>query len=434
MDIAIRAINMLICLVILKKHKITVCTPEEETVVLSYLVDHGKHIEENLEYSQGMRGNHYFANIIGILACALLLDNYPDRKETISHYISELNKEVDFQFNSDGINFEASIPYHFFVLEMLDFAVLLSNNLKELTSSKISIPRETFETIDKVRNKFKKIREVSRSIIPNISHIPQLGDNDSGYLYNLYPTFDIKEIKLQSLLRMKISIAKAGFYHFEESGLYINKNQRYHFIMRCGKIGQNGKGGHDHNDHTSFEFFADNKPFIVDPGTFNYTAYHKDRNHYRSSYMHNTFLPINEEQNLFDSGSKDDLFWLSKVRTNSALKDVSINEVTAIHTAFHSVCMRKIHFDLNTISISDTIEKSGDKTLRLFLHPDVKIKKEKCCFVLNNGDTFIKVKCINDGEIKEYKYSPEYLQKEKAAYLEFTTHEKNIEWIIEIAE
>ncbi len=423
MDIAIRAINILLALNILKQHQLKIFNSKEETLILSYLVDHGLHIEKNLEFSQGMRGNHYYANIVGILSCAIMIENYPSRIETIKKYSEELVKETEYQFYKDGFNFEASIPYHFFMLEMLEFAL---NLLKQSTIQS--------DSLIKLQECYYKIHTASQKLIVSGKFIPQIGDNDSGYLYNLLPTFDLFEIKEEILNRMMLTNETKGYYLFEESGLYVNHSKNYSFILKCGKIGQNGKGGHDHNDHTSFELFVHGKPFIVDPGTYNYTAYHEERNKYRSSYMHNTFLPINEEQNLFEQGSKDDLFWLSEIRTNASLSNADEKHVAAIHKAFHSVAMRKVYFEERSINVSDTIEKSGDKTLRLFLHPKVEIESKDCCFILKSGDTKIQVKCINKGVIKEYSYSPEYLQKENSLYLEFATHEKNIEWIIEILD
>ncbi len=423
MDIAIRAINILLTLNILKQHQLNIFNSTEETLILSYLVDHGLHIESNLEYSQGMRGNHYYANIVGILACALMIENYPSRIETIKKYSKELERETEYQFNQDGFNFEASIPYHFFMLEMLEFALNL------LTQS--TIQPDSLQTL---KESYHKIQKASQNLIIGGKFIPQIGDNDSGFLYNLLPTFDLIEIKEEILNRLKLTQKPKGYYLFEESGLYVNHTKNYSFILRCGKIGQNGKGGHDHNDHTSFELYVHDKPFIVDPGTYNYTADHEDRNKYRSSYMHSTFLPINEEQNLFEQGSKDDLFWLSEIRTNASLSNADAKHVSAIHKAFHSLALRKVYFEERSINVSDTIEKSGDKTLRLFLHPEVEIESKDCCFILKSGDTKIQVKCIMKGVIKEYSYSPEYLQKENSLYLEFATHEKNIEWIIEILD
>ncbi len=426
MDVAIRAINLILVLSFYKQNGVQLLNADEQDIVYSYILQHGLHIESNLEFSQGMRGNHYFANIIGVLSCAFFFNQYPNKENTIVKYINELLNEVDYQFNKDNLNFEASIPYHFFVLEMLNFAIQLFSNYQEQISNKIMIK------VQYIEKAYNNILKASQKILLTGNYIPQIGDNDGGYLYNILPTCEIDRIKQHIIQRVGLETETTQFEHFNDSGIYINKTSCYDFVMRCGKIGQNGKGGHDHNDHTSFELLVEGIPFIVDAGTYNYTAYHSERNKFRSSFLHNTFIIKGEEQNLFDTGCKDDLFWLSEVRTNSKLIEANSKHVTATHGAFNSLCMRKISFAENSISCSDTIEKSGCKSLRFFLAPGVEINRTDAHYYLTHKDKTIIIKCINSGKIQAYQYSKSYLQKENALYIEFETHEKNIEWKIEL--
>jgi hypothetical protein len=68
-----------------------------------------------------------------------------------------------------------------------------------------------------------------------------------------------------------------------------------------GTIGQNGYGGHAHNDTLSFEVFASGQTWIQDPGTYVYTSDYKARNFFRSTAFHNTLIFPNYEQNRFDT-------------------------------------------------------------------------------------------------------------------------------------
>ena len=65
--------------------------------------------------------------------------------------------------------------------------------------------------------------------------------------------------------------------------------------------GQNGNGGHCHNDKLSFELTINNIPIIIDPGTFVYTPFPKNRNQYRSTSYHNTVCIKKSEQNRFNN-------------------------------------------------------------------------------------------------------------------------------------
>jgi len=77
-------------------------------------------------------------------------------------------------------------------------------------------------------------------------------------------------------------------YAYPDFGLYIYRSKRIYLCIRCGPVGQNGNGGHAHNDQLSIELNIDGKDVIVDPGTYLYTPLPKWRNYYRSVKAHFT--------------------------------------------------------------------------------------------------------------------------------------------------
>ncbi|MDD2899055.1 MAG: alginate lyase family protein [Desulfuromonadaceae bacterium] len=88
---------------------------------------------------------------------------------------------------------------------------------------------------------------------------------------------------------------------YPDFGLYILRSQRIYLAIRCGSIGQQGIGGHAHNDQLSFELHVDGVPLIIDPGTYLYTPNPAKRNLFRSTEQHNTvFLPGVEQHHWKD--------------------------------------------------------------------------------------------------------------------------------------
>ena len=75
-------------------------------------------------------------------------------------------------------------------------------------------------------------------------------------------------------------------YAYPDFGLYIYKSRRLYLAIRCGSVGQNGNGGHSHNDQLSIELNVDGNDWIVDPGTYIYTPLPERRNNYRSVNAH----------------------------------------------------------------------------------------------------------------------------------------------------
>jgi hypothetical protein len=69
-------------------------------------------------------------------------------------------------------------------------------------------------------------------------------------------------------------------------GLFIFKSPRFFLSVRCGPIGQNGRGGHAHNDQLAIELHIDDVDWLTDPGSYVYTAAPKRRDAYRSVMAH----------------------------------------------------------------------------------------------------------------------------------------------------
>lgn len=89
----------------------------------------------------------------------------------------------------------------------------------------------------------------------------------------------------------------AGSRGFEPSGLYVMQHEDSHLTMSAGGVGQDGAGGHAHNDALSITLSAYGRTFLIDPGTYVYTADPAMRNFYRSTASHNTVQIGTEEIN-----------------------------------------------------------------------------------------------------------------------------------------
>jgi hypothetical protein len=81
----------------------------------------------------------------------------------------------------------------------------------------------------------------------------------------------------------------------EATGLYIMRNASFHMTVDAGGVGMDGAGGHAHNDVFSVTMQAYGQTFIVDPGSYAYTAKPEERNAFRSTAYHNT-LQIGQEE------------------------------------------------------------------------------------------------------------------------------------------
>ncbi len=81
---------------------------------------------------------------------------------------------------------------------------------------------------------------------------------------------------------------------FPDFGLYLIVSERMFLSIRCGGVGQNGNGGHAHNDALAIELQIDGINRITDPGSYLYTPLPEIRNAYRSVKAH--FAPRMERK------------------------------------------------------------------------------------------------------------------------------------------
>lgn len=130
----------------------------------------------------------------------------------------------------------------------------------------------------------------------------------------------IKRLQEDSALRCNINVFKIDkssardlpmtqalqLSAYDKFGMYIFRSKRLFLAIRCGSLGRNGQGGHDHDDQLSIELSIDGVDWVADPGTYVYSALPDRRNLYRSKKAH--FVPESgtevttvDKKGLFDS-------------------------------------------------------------------------------------------------------------------------------------
>jgi hypothetical protein len=87
---------------------------------------------------------------------------------------------------------------------------------------------------------------------------------------------------------------------FRDAGIYVLRNDDLYLLFNASEAGVNGRGSHGHNDVLSIEVSAGGVPFIVDPGTYLYTANLEERHLFRSTAYHSTVQVDGAEQSSID--------------------------------------------------------------------------------------------------------------------------------------
>jgi hypothetical protein len=315
MEVALRAMNLLATFEFFRQS--AALNEERLHLLLKLLEQHGMHIRRNLEFSYTGTSNHYLADIAGLLWIGLLAPELTTANEWRDWALPELLREMDKQVFPDGADFEASTGYHRFVLELSLYSFILCRE------NNIEISAVYWQ-------KLAAMLGYLQSYLRPDGKAPLMGDSDGGqvmpigcrsaddhgYLLALgaivlqEPRFKLAKLPgPQELLwilgeqavseyeRLPVSQEGEQSAAFPQAGTYVLRKDDLHLVFNACVTGRSGRTSHGHNDALSIEGSACGRAFIVDPGTFVYTADLRERHLFRSTAYHSTLQVDNAEQN-----------------------------------------------------------------------------------------------------------------------------------------
>lgn len=404
MDVAIRAVNWIWTLGLIAGTQIS--DDERAEKIVSSLYQHGWFIWRNPEKKNYNNGNHYLADLAGQIYLGLLFKDLEEPGKWLEKGKEELFREIRMQILPSGMSYERSTSYNRLVLELVLGPILL------LKSNAHEIPADIWYRLEKM------FEFIMYSLKPDGTS-PVIGDQDNGRLL----PFGADEINdFRYLLSLGAVLFKRpdfkyfgdGFNvyclllggrgafdrwnnitdikteldsrSFPDSGIYIcRKNDNYLLFNATGKglYPELNSGTHTHSDLLSFELFTYGKSFLVDPGSYVYTADAEKRMLFRSTRMHNTVTVDGESQNII----RKEVLWnfsrdaIPEVYTWDSNDRLDI--VAANHNGYNRLDKpvtheRTVIFDKikERWSIKDTIYGEGDHACEWFFHFDAGIDFE----------------------------------------------------------
>lgn len=412
MDVGIRVANLLLAYDIFSqiddKNKLT---GEFKKIFTDSIFLHGQFIFNHLEYKEGLTGNHYLFNLVGLLFVSSYLSGNDNIKQWQTFSMKEIEKEIEKQFFDDGGNFEGSTTYHCLSSEMVIYstALMLRNN---------------YSFSQALTNKIGKSAYFIHSILKPTGEVPQFGDNDSGRFFKLsyleqnddenllnyeglvsaysaissnnsfinYKTNYPLESTIISHLangknlpfnnfqapQLKISPAKKeltyskqheilfdrietleetlSFFHHPDFGISVFKSSNFYLaISTISNKKMHHSWGHVHNDKLSFELFVHGKDVIKDAGSYCYTSNIETRNIFRATKAHHTAIVDGIEQNKFIT-SKNGLFYLDR-ETKCSLLESSQNSLKLMVEYYGITHIRNFEILNDRLVITDYCNK-----------------------------------------------------------------------------
>ncbi len=318
MDVAIRAVNWVWIIRLLNGSDHFKDSFIEKMKVSLY--EHGWYIYRNPEKGKGYNHNHYLSDLAGQIYLGLLFIDLPEPKKWLEEAKHEFFKEIRLQILPSGMSFERSTNYNRLVLELCIWPIIL------LKSNKHEIPSDIWVRMEKM------FEFIMHSLKPDGTS-PVIGDQDNGRLlafgpeegldyryllslgavlfkrpdfkrfsngFNFYAAFSGVKNATDIFKELPETNVNLQSKLFKDVGIAILRNEDSYLLFNASgmaKYPELDPGSHTHSDLLSFELFTWGKNFLVDPGTYVYTADLEQRMLFRSTKMHNTVTVDGKSQN-----------------------------------------------------------------------------------------------------------------------------------------
>lgn len=405
MDVAIRAANWIITLnMFIDSEKIGNKFIHK---IITSLYEHGWFINRNLERSFKGAGNHYVADLAGLLLIGLLFKEDEKGKHWYEFSKYALYKEIRTQILPSGIVWEGTTGYIRLVNELFTYSYIFLCKNESYIPNDISI-------------RIKRQFEFLCSITKDDGTVPIIGDNDNG---RFLPFSIQRDNDYRYLLTIAAVLFNSSRFKFFSSGFnsdafsllgidsktkferipdikYEHESKAYidagFFIMRKNEnytlcnIAQ-GKyfddpfmgASHIHADLLSFELAIGKQTFLVDPGSFIYSGSVEERNLFRSTKMHNTVVIDNIDQYIINPKKLFGYDSIYQVKLNQWESNKNYDLFDAEHHGYLRlkdpvVHRRVIKFDKNKVEwdIVDIIKGKEKHDISIFYHFDIGIDFE----------------------------------------------------------
>jgi hypothetical protein len=281
-------------------------TPERFAALLGGIATHASHVERYL--SRYFSPNtHLTGEALGLLYAGVVCSDHAPASAARWRALGQavLEEQVHAQVLPDGVYFEQATTYQRYTVEIyLHYRMLAARNGLPVSAA--------------VEERVQKMLDVLLALRRPDGGLPAIGDGDGGFLLPLIPRppGDLRGVfALAGALfdRADYRWAAGGAQPevlwllgpsvvpnaapappaltsrvFDAGGYVVLRGDAHHLVFDTGPLGCPQSGGHGHADLLSVQVSAFGDPYVVDPGTYVYSADPAARDYFRSTRAHAT--------------------------------------------------------------------------------------------------------------------------------------------------
>lgn len=423
-EVGIRAINLIVF-----KSLLDLADDDEPFgVFFNDLIElHYRFLKSHLSlYSS--KGNHHIGELAGLIAITASFDSGRSRQE-LEACFQELQEEVLRLIHEDGFNKEQATRYQASYLNLFMMSFLFCR-------------RAGLTWKDEVRERIENAYSFLSDMKVSDGVFIHVGDNDDAQLIYPYPdgSFDVYESMLNDYgvlfgksvednyhfdLRNYVLLGSEGFAGYlsctrkvfrkqaetklyKDSGYFRYSDDKIDLLFDVGQIGLLPTMAHGHSDILSFQFYYEEKPILVDTGSYQYNVkYRKLRDYFHGVHSHNTIAVDGKDQAVLGTG----MFWMSNPNVHVEAYSSERNRVycTAWHDGYvrngmNILHKRNIRIEDERVWIEDSITGQGGRRAFFYLHfhPDVRVKHvhdELIVEVGQNKNIVIENRLFHEGKL-----------------------------------
>lgn len=422
-EISIRILNWIFVLHFYLQSKYL--TNEVFEKIINSIFLQAQHIYSNMQFSRiAVRNNHALTETLTLYIIGLLFPQFPSAEEWKLKGKKWFEKEIAYQVYEDGSYLQYSMNYHRIVVQLLTWAITLS----EKNNARLS------EIVYQKANSSIQFLEGCQD--PVSGWLPHYGANDGALFFPLngsnYRDFRPQLNALKVALNLPVNKVEEDIFwyglsakldehcktiekseEYKTGGYYTYKDAKSLTFIRCGSH----KNRPSQADNLHLDIWVGGKNLLRDSGTFLYNGIEAETLYFNSTKAHNTVQIDN-----FDQMKKGPRFiWFNWTKAlNSRITETKEywefeGSIRAFGSLIHKRKVRRNKHEL-VWTVEDWVDKKlENQTLNQHWHPAFSREIE-----MESQD-------INEKAILPTKsmawFAPNYGIKEESEIITFSTHQ-----------